>query len=236
LVQVRCRLVTNVAIYGSGGLGRVVRDVLLAGQRHRVVAFLDSDEARHGTKVDGLDVCAGAEHVNRLLKDGQIGVVVAIGDNHTRVAIAEQLRQHGVPLISAIHPLATVAPSARLGDHLIIAARATVCVHAEIASHCVISTGAIVEHDNCLECGVFLHPAVRLAGGVTVQERATLGIGACVIPYRRIGHRALVEPGSVVIREVLPGTTVGGVPAARRADGPSRFVPGGLPAPPAHKP
>jgi sugar O-acyltransferase (sialic acid O-acetyltransferase NeuD family) len=222
--------VDDIAIYGSGGLGRVVRDILLADRRYRVAAFLDSDSTRHGTEVDGVRVYGGLDNIDRFLRGGGMGVVVAVGDNHARVAIAEQLRERGVPLVSAVHPLATIAPSARLGEHLIIGARATVCVHATIAAHCVLSTGAIVEHDNCLEQGVFLHPAVRLAGGVTVQDCATLGIGACVIPYRRIGRGACVEPGAVVIRDVPPETVVGGVPAARRTHAPSRFVPSGLPA------
>ncbi len=220
---------TEVAIYGSGGLGRVVRDILLAGRRHRVAAFLDSDAAKHGTVLDGLKVHGGVEAIRQLLSGGALGVVVAIGDNHARVTIAEQLRQRGTALISAIHPLATIAPSARLGQHLIAGARATICAHAAIGPHCVLSTGAIVDHENSLGKGVFLHPAVRLAGGVTIEDYATLGIGSCVIPYRRIGQAAYVDPGSVVIREVGPGTRVGGVPARQRSHAPSRFVPDPLP-------
>jgi UDP-perosamine 4-acetyltransferase len=111
-----------------------------------------------------------------------------------------------------------------MGSHLIIGARATICVHARIGSHTVISTGAIVEHDNVLGDAVFLHPAVRLAGGVRVDALATLGIGAAVIPYKSVGAEAVVEPGAVVIRDVPPGATVGGIPAVEIPVR-SRFVP-----------
>lgn len=220
---------TEVAVYGSGGLGRVVRDILLAGNRYRVAAFLDSEATKHGTVLDGLRVHGGVEAVHQLLSAGTLGVVVAIGDNQARVAIAEQLRQRRVALVSAIHPSATITPSAQLGEHVIAGARTTICAHAVIGPHCVLSTGAIVDHDNSLGKGVFLHPAVRLAGGVTIEDYATLGIGSCVIPYRRIGQGAYVEPGSVVIRDVQPGTTVGGVPARQRPHARSRFVPDPLP-------
>jgi len=48
---------------------------------------------------------------------------------------------------------------------------------------------------------------------VRVGERTTIGVGACVIPGRVIGRDALIEPGSVVIRDVADGARVGGMPA-----------------------
>lgn len=214
----------EAAIFGAGGLGRLVHDTLLLSNRVRPVAFLDSDPRKHGRKVDGLAVCGGIERVPALRRRGVTTAIVAIGDSRVRVGVAEALRRHGLRLVSAIHPLASVARSARLGDHLIIGARVIVCVHASVGSHCVLSAGSIIEHDNEMGTGVFLHPAVRLAGGVKIADYATLGIGSCVIPYRRIGDGARVEPGAVVIRDVPPGATVRGVPATHAATATSRFV------------
>lgn len=216
---------TEVAIFGAGGLGCLVLDTLLQAERYRPVAFLDSDPLRHGSSVDGLTVCGGVEQISGLRREGVGAAIVAIGDSRARVQIAELLRRRGMSLVSAIHPLASIAPSARLGRHLIVGPRVTVCVHARVANHCVLSAGAIVEHDNRLGTGVFLHPAVRLAGGVEVGAYASLGIGASVIPYRKVGQAARVEPGAVVIRDVLPGATVSGAPATRPNTGGSQFVP-----------
>ncbi|MBU0638222.1 MAG: acetyltransferase [Planctomycetes bacterium] len=204
---------TDVVIYGASGLGRLAYDTLLQGGKYRTVGFLDSDTTKHGHEVDGLPVFGGLEQLERLLKQGVTGGLVAIGDNRTRVRIAEQLRAAGVTLVSAIHPLSSISPSAQVGEHVILAARVTICVHAVIGPHCVLSAGTIVEHDNVLGSGVFLHPAVRLAGTVTVEDYATIGIGAAVIPGRRIRSGAHVEPGAVVITDVPPNTIIGGVPA-----------------------
>lgn len=219
----------ELAIFGAGGLGRLVHDILLQDRRWRPVALLDSDPAKQGKAIDGLTVRGGLEQLPALRRQGVSAAIVAIGDNRERVRIAALLRQGGMQLVSAIHPLVSIAPSARLGQHLIIGARSMVCVHAHVADHCVLSTGSIVEHDNRLATGVFLHPAVRLAGGVEIDRFATLGIGACVIPYRRVGANAWVEPGAVVIRDVLPGTTVSGAPALRRHAEGSFFTPDDVP-------
>jgi acetyltransferase EpsM len=213
-----------VVIYGAGGLGLMVRDILSASANHRAVAFLDSDQQRHGQMIDGLPVRGGLEAFASLLADGVSHVVVAIGDSQARLQVAETIQRHGGRLVSAIHPLAMIAPNAELGKHLIIGARATLCVHARVGDHCVISPGSIVEHDNELGQGVMLEPAVRLAGGVRIDQRARVGIGASVIPGRRIGRCATVAPGSVVIRDVPPGALVSGAPAQVELPEQSRFV------------
>jgi len=223
--------VKPLVIYGAGGLGQLVLDILIQTRRHQPVAFLDSDPARHGTTFEGLPVLGGMDALPALRARGVDRAVVAIGVSRERVAVAEELARRGMKLASAIHPLATIAPSARLGRHLIVGARALVCVHAEIDDHAVILSGAIVEHDNRIGTGAFLQPAVRLAGGVRVGALAWLGIGACVIPYRSVGTGATVEPGAVVIRDVLAGERVGGVPATRAVTRRSRFQAERVPAP-----
>jgi sugar O-acyltransferase (sialic acid O-acetyltransferase NeuD family) len=202
----------------------MVLDILRQGNRHRPVAFLDSNRALHGALVDGLPVLGGIEQAGRLARTGIAGAVVAVGDNATRLALAGELQRRGLSLVSAVHPLASISPTAVLGEHLIIGARVCICVHARIGAHAVLSPGSIIEHDNIIGRGVFLYPAVRLAGTVFIDEMATLGIGCCVIPGRRIGRGAHVEPGAVVIRDVAPETVVGGVPAELCAAREGRFV------------
>ncbi len=215
----------NVAIYGASGLGRMVCDILRQGNAYRPAAYLDSAVEKHGLVLDELAVCGGAEQWPALKARGIDHVVVAIGDNETRIRIARELEARGARLASAIHPLAMISPSAITGKHVIIGARVMVCVHAVLGDHSVLSPGSIIEHDNQLGIGVFLDPAVRLAGGVSVDDLAHLGIGACVIPGRRVGRQAIVEPGAVVITDVTPGTRVGGVPAVLRKPAGARFIP-----------
>lgn len=203
----------DLVIYGAGGLGAQVQDILRQAGQYRPVAYLDSDRTKHGTIIAGLPVQGGLERVDELLRAGVQHVIVAIGDNATRAAHAETLQAHGMNLVSAVHPLASISPSARLADHVVIDARVTICVHARIGRHSILSAGAIAEHDNDVGVGVFLGPAVRLAGGVTVEDLATLEIGASVIPGRRVGRGAHVAAGAVVIRDVPAGARVAGIPA-----------------------
>lgn len=215
----------DVVIYGAGGFGCEVQDILRQGTQYRPIAYLDSDVTKHGTVVAELPVLGGLGKIEELQRDGVHGIVVAIGDNLVRAAHAETLYAHGMRLVSAIHPLASISPSARLGEHVIIGPRATVCVHVLVETHAVLSAGAICDHDVQIGVGAFLGPAVRLAGGVRIGEFARLEIGATIIPGRAVGSGAHVEAGAVVIQDVPASANVAGIPATPCHAFGSRFVP-----------
>lgn len=204
----------GIVIFGAGGLGSMVLDMLLCRDDVQVAGFLDSDSAKHGTEFDGLRVLGGFEAAARLLEQNIRRAVVAVGTNADRVLLAKRLESMGFCLESVIHPLARIAPTATIGRHAVIGPRVSVCVHSVVGAHVVLSAGAIIDHDNLIGDGVFVHPAVRLAGGVRVEEMATIGIGASVIPGKKVGRGARVEPGAVVIRDVPSHAVVQGVPAA----------------------
>ena len=50
---------------------------------------------------------------------------------------------------------------------------------------------------------------------VTIEDDVWIGVGAIVLKGVTIGAGARVQPGSIVTRDVAPGTTVGGNPASR---------------------
>ncbi len=211
---------TPCVIVGAGGHGRVVLDILMRTRQHKVIGFLDSNPALHGRRMDGVPILGDLNALPDLQSQGVAGVVVAIGDNGTRRAFAEEVEHLGLDLINAIHPSANLAHNVSLGRNVVVAAGALACAHCQIGDSAILNTGCIVDHESMIGTAVHICPGARLAGRVTVQSGAFVGIGATVLQGLRIGCEAVVGGGAVVIRDVEPMATVVGVPARTLREAP----------------
>ena len=232
----------DVIILGAGGHGRVVLDIVLQGQQHKPIGFLDNNELLHGRRVDGLPVLGGLERLTDLKARGISGAIIAVGDNGVRRALADHVEQRRFELISAIHPSAQLASSVSLGKGAVVAAGALVCAHCQIGDYCILNTGCIIDHESMIGTSAHICPGVRLAGHVTVESGVFVGIGATVVQNIRIGFEAVVGAGAVVTKDVDPMTIVVGVPARPTKASPSPddlvslLAPHGDPRDPMHVP
>jgi len=205
---------TPVIIVGAGGHGRVVLDILKRTRSYDVVGFLDSDPKSHGRRMDGLPILGDLATLPELVRSRNVGgAIVAIGDNGIRRAFADEIDAMGVPLVNAVHPSANLAHNVTLGRNVVIAAGALVSAHCQVGDSVILNTGCIVDHESMIGTAAHICPGTKLAGRVTVEAGAFVGIGATVLQGLRIGCEAVIGGGAVVIDDVAPMTTVVGVPA-----------------------
>lgn len=72
----------------------------------------------------------------------------------------------------------------------------------------------IVGHDGSVEMiNSAFGTRLDKVGKIDIRDNVAIGIGAKILPGVTIGPNAIVEPGSVVVRDVPPNTVVSGVPA-----------------------
>ncbi len=201
-------------IIGAGGHGKVVLDILLAGDKYRPIGFVDADPKLAGTQVGGLSVFGGVHLLNRIKQQHQLrAAIIAIGDNRARAGYVQTADDHGLELINAIHPAANVSPTVVLGRNVTIAAHAVVCVEASIGDLTIVNTSAVVDHECQIGHAVHICPGAHLAGRVRVDDQAFIGIGANIIQCLSIGSAAVIGAGAVVLRDIPAGAVAVGVPA-----------------------
>ncbi len=204
----------DVVILGAGGHGKVVLDILRARNEYTVVGFLDADRSMAGSTVGDIPVLGAMNLLPKLRQQRKIaGAIVAIGNNRTRRSCAAVVAEHGVELINAIHPAATISPSATIGRNVVVAAGAVVCVDARIADSVIVNTSAVIDHEAEIGEAAHIAPGALIAGRVHVGAGAFIGLGAMIIQCLKIGDESIIGAGSVVIRDLPARVTAVGVPA-----------------------
>jgi sugar O-acyltransferase (sialic acid O-acetyltransferase NeuD family) len=195
----------KVIVIGAGGHAKVVASTLMAAG-HQVVSFYDDDLQKKGTHISGIPVVGP---INELKYGDFSHAIIGVGQNEKRKRLAEELN---LDWITVVHPYAWVHPDVSLGIGTVVCAGAIIQPSSQIGSHVIINTKASVDHDCCV--GDYVHMALsHLAGGATAQEGAFLALGSIVFPGVQVGAWATVSAGSVAMRDVIPNSTVAGVPA-----------------------
>ncbi len=203
----------KVLIIGAGGQARIVYEILSYDRNVEVVAFVDNVIHGNDEQIMGIPVVGDHSVIPGLRKDGVTGAIVAVGDNRIRAAHFEELKSMGLEPISAIHPSAIIAPSAKLGNGVTIAMGAIISTGARISSNVIINTGASVDHENRIEENASIGPRCSLAGRVTVKKGAQIGIGSVIREYLTIGENTIIGAGSVVLEDMPDNVVAVGTPA-----------------------
>lgn len=199
----------SVVIIGASGHGKVIADII-ANSGDKVLGFLDDADDVQGKKIIGFPVLGKiADYDN--YKDCEY--VIAIGNPYVREKISNELP---VKWYTAIHPTAVISSlDVEIGEGTVIMANAVVNPSARIGKHCIINTGAIVEHDNILEDYVHLSPNVTLAGIVKVGKSTHIGAGSCTKQVLNIASDCIIGAGSVIVKDITESGTYVGVPARK---------------------
>lgn len=108
-------------------------------------------------------------------------VFIAIGDSKIREKMISYFEEHGVPIVSIIHPDATIVDDVKIEEGTVIMAGTVINSGTRIGKGVIINTGATVDHDNGI--GDFTHVVVgaHLAGTVTTGCHVWIGAGAVVV-------------------------------------------------------
>lgn len=199
-----------LAVLGASGHGKVVADCAELCGWQSVVFF---DDAWPSLAMNGRWPVAGDTAALLQSLTDYDGVIVAIGNNAIRFDKLKELQQVQAPLVSLVHPAATVSRYAQLGIGSVVFAGTVVNVDAVLGQGVIVNTSASVDHDCVLGDCVHVSPGARIAGGVKIGARSWVGIGASVRQLVTVAEDVTVGAGAAVVKNVDAGRTVMGVPA-----------------------
>jgi sugar O-acyltransferase (sialic acid O-acetyltransferase NeuD family) len=206
----------RVVIIGAGGHGQEVADIVRHqshdGAARIPLGFIVDREyltPEINYELPVLGDWSWFENVDR----GQISVICAVGDPVLRKRWVQRAMSLGLRFTKVISPSAFVAPTAVLGEGVMIFPFSMISTNVAVGNHSIINTGSNISHDGSIDDFVTIGPGVHIAGNVSIGEGCYLGIGANVIEQVSIGSWTTVGAGAAVIHNLPEAVTAVGVPA-----------------------
>jgi sugar O-acyltransferase (sialic acid O-acetyltransferase NeuD family) len=206
-------MATPLILIAASGLAREALAASRAASSYDVIGFVDDDPARHGELIGGVKVLGGLDVVR---DHPDAAVVICIGRGAAREAIALRLGIDASRYATVVHPSVAVPESCSLGPGSIVLGGCVLTADITVGRHVVLMPHVTLTHDDIVADYATLCASVTLGGFVHVGQRSYLGMSSSVRERVRIGADAIVGMGGVVLNDVVPGTTVVGVPARSR--------------------
>lgn len=202
----------DVVIIGAGGHAKVIADIIVKSN-DEVIGFLDDDQTLSPNIIDRyklIGTIADCEKIQRKNPDFQF--IIAIGNNHIRTKVADK---YNLNYYTAIHPSTIIGLGVNIAEGTAIMANAVINSSTKIGKHCIINTGAIIEHDNIIEDCVHISPNATLCGTVNVGKLTHIGAGAIVKNNMTVCNNCIIGAGGVVVKSIEEEGTYIGIPVKK---------------------
>jgi sugar O-acyltransferase (sialic acid O-acetyltransferase NeuD family) len=201
---------TAIIVYGGGGHGKSLIDLLRSLGVYRVAGIID-DGLEPGRQVMGVPVLGGQNALPGLAGRGirqAVNAVGGLGDMSIRIKVFHLLGEAGFTCPAVVHPSAFVEASATLSPGAQVFPHAYVGSEASIGFGSIVNTGAIVSHDCRIGSYVNISPGAMLAGEVHVGDGTLIGMGVTVNLGVKVGAKCRLGNGSTVKSDVPTGGIV----------------------------
>ncbi len=201
----------SIFLFGAGGHGRAVTEIIRRGEKYHIACVLDDDP--QATAPDGSPVAGGRDHLPELARAGLRTGFVSIGSNADRELVTTLAEAAGLSMITIVDPAAVIASDARIGAGTVLMPMTFAGAGVSIGDGAIVNTSATVDHDCVIEDYAHLAGGVRLTGGCRVGARSFIGTGAVLGRPVTLGERVIVGAGAAVISDMPDGVVAVGVPA-----------------------
>lgn len=200
----------RMIIYGCGGHGRALLEVVRAMGTYRVVGFVD-DNPPAVDQYLGVPILGGQEVLPDLLAQGvslAANGIGGIGAPHIRWQAFNRLESLGFHFPTIVHPSAVMEPSAQLMEGVQVLQLAYVGTQAKVGKGSVVNVHAVLCHDADIGTCANFSPGALLAGNVKIGDFTQVGMGATININLSIGAHVRIGNNATVKSDVPDGTVV----------------------------
>jgi sugar O-acyltransferase (sialic acid O-acetyltransferase NeuD family) len=190
----------SLLLIGCGGHARSLVDLIESTEKWHIHGLVGLPE-QVGSCVLGYPVI-GSDADLPSLREASTAAVLAIGqlsDPRTRQRLTGQLEQLGFHCPAVISPHAVVSRHAQLGPGTTVGHGVIVNAAAVVGSHCILNSGALIEHDVQIGDHCHISTGALVNGGVRVGSGSFIGSGAMIREGLELPDQTVIGAGKRVM-------------------------------------
>lgn len=202
----------NLYIIGAGSVGgHVALNIEEYSDDYAIQGFFDDDPEKVGTEQFGFKVLGP---VDQALELRQEALVIGIAFPSVKRQIVEKLSMNpSLVYPSLVHKKAWISKDVKVGQGCIIYPGTAINYGSDIKDFVVINMNCSLGHHTEVGRYSSFAPGVNTGGHSTVEEAVDVGIGVSTLQDVRVGDDSTVGGQSMIVQDVIPESTVAGVPA-----------------------
>ena len=208
-----------LGIYGSGGAGKEVNDILrespeVAKEWEKAVFIDDTVESGEYWGLERYTF----EDFQKKYPPELAKVVIAVGEPKLRETLYGRVKAAGYFLATIVHATATVSEKVTLGEGVVLQDGVRVSAETELGANTFVNHRSMIGHNTKIGKHCQISANVMIAGWVDIGDTVFAGVSSCIRDRTKVGEHTILSMGSVVLKDVRPYKIVLGNPAREMAE------------------
>lgn len=203
-----------LGIYGAHGLAQEVHIIAkkINEFQHRWSDIVYIDDINDLTEVQGRKVYKLKQLLQFYDKD-TLEIIIAVGEPSVRELLYHKVCEHGLEMISLIHPGVYIDETTSIGEGVVICEGVTITSNVVIGDNVYIQPHAVIGHDIHIGRHTVVGSNCQIGGADIIGEKVFMGFLSGTTDHICIGNDVIIAAGAVVFRDLPDAVTAVGNPA-----------------------
>ena len=193
----------KVIIFGIGDISQIAYLYLSEDAGYEVVAFTMDKEYIKDYKFFNLPVVPFEDIENQFPPiDYKLFIPLSYTKlNKLREQKFSEAKAKGYEFITYIHPKATVASNAKIGENCFIFEDNTIQPFVTIEDNCILWSGNHIGHHSTIKSNCFIASHVVISGGCEIGQNTFIGVNATLRDHIKIGKSNVIGAGALILND-----------------------------------
>ncbi|MDX9742209.1 MAG: acetyltransferase [Arcobacteraceae bacterium] len=191
----------RVIVFGTGDISQIAHLYLSEDAGYEVVAFTMDKEYIKEDIFFGLPVVA-FENLEEKFSQNEYKLFIPLSYtkiNKLREKKFIEAKEKGYSFITYIHPKATVASNAKIGENCFIFEDNTIQPFVTIEDNCILWSGNHIGHHSVIKANCFIASHVVISGGCEIGENTFIGVNATLRDHIKVGKSNVIGAGALIL-------------------------------------